>query len=1285
MKRLKKILIVLAFIAAVAAGMYLFLQTTLFRSWAAQTISETVSKSLNGRLVIGSIEGNILGEFHLTHSRLMQLQDTLLYIPKISLKTEPRYLLRKTLFIHHLTIEKPHVTVVQNPDGSWAVAQLIPKENTAPRETKPIPWGLVLKKGSIDNGKIKIASIDSTFPQAVDSLMLTLSGCLNTLETELNLSHFSFHTIKPEFHLLDLTFRFSKNDSGLSLNNLQIKTARNQAQVHAVRNPDTGKSRATLATTPVDMKEFQFLLPSLHLPGQPKFTMKTTINNDRLNGHFVAKDSTAIVSLETIINNVSSLWIDSTKVIPEYEINGSIQNVDVMSWIGKPKTKFILNADAHISGHGINPHTAGLAGTFKVYHSQYSSHILESLTMDSRYENESLTTELTAKSNVGYLTLQGSIKDCFDTQGFRGYLQIDSLKMNHLFKEFPTSSTFNLKSDIQGKSLSLDRLQGRLTVDLDSSSIADIPVYPSRVTADYNDKTFTVDTLQLKSELAVVEGNGIISLSKSSDFFFSIMTQNPDILKLWINADSVSGDIEWNNHIWGQMDSLNMKTQLTAEKLQYNHHHIGKLSLEGTLRKNANDFTSSTTTHAQKIYTPFLQLDDVILSAQQGPDSVDFQVTVSQHDSINSKLNAVMLLDNPLTLKISALKFKRGDQLWIGGSDSTTIILLEDELDIRHLFFKSERADGQPAHIYSHGILRTLGEQHFTLRMMNFDLGSLGSFMPKETAIGGLLNADMLLKGTAEQPNVHLNLQCRDALLNSWQSRHLDVVTQYHEQQLNTTVSLLLQNDSLNIHGILPMRFSLSPFELDIYTDRAIDLEIKADDVQIANVLPTLPSINHIQGIIDIHLQTQTDQSFSAWQPDGEIFLRKGAIRSDVYGVALDDIVGRIIFKQDSVILKQLQSRRNRGTLSVDGYTLLNESLQNGIVETIHVNISTDDLFLSTKPEHELQVASDLTVDGSLDSLVMDGAIQVKRASIFLPALAGDEPGPNSSMDLPALVQAMMDSAELVIPQRARSDSAGVSSPEIVKNLRGRIKVDFPRNVWIHSPNLRMELYGDLDINKSSDAFELFGTVRVSRGEYTFLGRRFKLVKGQVVFQGGEQINPVLDIQTQYTFRDAERRKRTLNLIISDHLLDVKIRFTLDDQELAETEAISYILFNRPPEQLSTGQASSTGIPSQTKYLANDLVYGALSAELSRRVGSSLGVDYIEIRGKDNLYSATFVVGKYLTPDLFMSYEHSLGNLEEDTSPRIVAVEYQLTKYIFLQLISGDTKTTGADIIFKFD
>ena len=135
-------------------------------------------------------------------------------------------------------------------------------------------------------------------------------------------------------------------------------------------------------------------------------------------------------------------------------------------------------------------------------------------------------------------------------------------------------------------------------------------------------------------------------------------------------------------------------------------------------------------------------------------------------------------------------------------------------------------------------------------------------------------------------------------------------------------------------------------------------------------------------------------------------------------------------------------------------------------------------------------------------------------------------------------------------------------------------------------------------------------------------------------------------------------------------------------KSLAEGEAVSYILFNRSLEEMSNQQNGST---VGENYQAGDLIYGLASAELSKRFGQQLGVDYLEVKGKSSTSTAGFMVGKYITPDLFVSYEQYIGALEEDQAPRVLTVEYELTKYLFLQLISGDTKTSGADVLIRFD
>ena len=83
--------------------------------------------------------------------------------------------------------------------------------------------------------------------------------------------------------------------------------------------------------------------------------------------------------------------------------------------------------------------------------------------------------------------------------------------------------------------------------------------------------------------------------------------------------------------------------------------------------------------------------------------------------------------------------------------------------------------------------------------------------------------------------------------------------------------------------------------------------------------------------------------------------------------------------------------------------------------------------------------------------------------------------------------------------------------------------------------------------------------------------------------------------------------------------------------------------------------------------------------------GDALGLDVIEIDGSESWKQATLTAGKYLTDDLYVSYERDIGSSEtNEVDPRIVTMEYQLTKFLFFQLVEGNDKTTGFDAIIKF-
>ena len=101
-----------------------------------------------------------------------------------------------------------------------------------------------------------------------------------------------------------------------------------------------------------------------------------------------------------------------------------------------------------------------------------------------------------------------------------------------------------------------------------------------------------------------------------------------------------------------------------------------------------------------------------------------------------------------------------------------------------------------------------------------------------------------------------------------------------------------------------------------------------------------------------------------------------------------------------------------------------------------------------------------------------------------------------------------------------------------------------------------------------------------------------------------------------------------------------------------------------------TGGQKAGARESTEAQVASDMASAMLSAQLSRMANESLNLDMLEIRTAQSTQQGSFRIGKYLTNDLFVSYEKTFGDPQSnETAPEIVTLEYQVTRFLFLELI----------------
>lgn len=127
---------------------------------------------------------------------------------------------------------------------------------------------------------------------------------------------------------------------------------------------------------------------------------------------------------------------------------------------------------------------------------------------------------------------------------------------------------------------------------------------------------------------------------------------------------------------------------------------------------------------------------------------------------------------------------------------------------------------------------------------------------------------------------------------------------------------------------------------------------------------------------------------------------------------------------------------------------------------------------------------------------------------------------------------------------------------------------------------------------------------------------------------------------------------------------------------------MSYILFGVAMNELSIAQQENVSGAGQ---IAGSAAMSVLSSQLTELLGDKLDVDYIELKGDGDFENATVVVGKYITNDLFVSYEQRFGETDEkDISKYEVKLEYELFRFLFFQL-NNSSSDSGFDVIIKLN
>lgn len=334
-------------------------------------------------------------------------------------------------------------------------------------------------------------------------------------------------------------------------------------------------------------------------------------------------------------------------------------------------------------------------------------------------------------------------------------------------------------------------------------------------------------------------------------------------------------------------------------------------------------------------------------------------------------------------------------------------------------------------------------------------------------------------------------------------------------------------------------------------------------------------------------------------------------------------------------------SRSGEGTIALSSEVRWQDELE------VQGTLTGDSFTVSDSTDARVTVSPNLQASYSKQTLILRGDVVVPVAKITLDKVPDGAVTASRDQRFPAEEQANAPIATDV-----------------------RVRLVLGDEVSFEGLGLNASFGGALSIrDRTEQATTATGEIDVIEGTYKAYGQNLSIKNGKLVFAGGPIEEPGLNVRAV--------RQATPEIEVGVHVQGSLLQPTLDvfsSPTLPQSDQLAYLVLGRP---LSASSASENSVLQQAA-MALGVEGGQL---LTDRIGESLGVDTFGIEsapGTSNAQAA-LVVGKYLSPKLYVSYGYGL--FEPISTLRL---EYQLGR-LWRVVTESTNVATGGDFLWVYE
>lgn len=537
-----------------------------------------------------------------------------------------------------------------------------------------------------------------------------------------------------------------------------------------------------------------------------------------------------------------------------------------------------------------------------------------------------------------------------------------------------------------------------------------------------------------------------------------------------------------------------------------------------------------------------------------------------------------------------------------------------------------------------------------SLRSALFPLQLLQPYLPQRFGIQGELDGKASLAIAPERPpRLEASLTFGQGQFTLFdpetESEALSLSYTGMELQLDTSAAGALDGEfvlslSESDRIVFDLQTSLARGWPDKPMRQPLKARLRASLRELAFVSSVIPEVQNLKGLVDVDVSLIG--TLRTPRLSGHARVEEGQLDIPRMGLKISDI--QLAATGDNTKSMDIAGRAHSG----DGDLTLSGQL---VPDTkgawsLELAIAGKDFEVARIPEARMQISPNMTVRIVGREIRLDGKIDI----------------PNARLEPPDISLAVKPSDDVVILSEGEADA----EPELWR-IHTRVRMTAPDSIRFIGYGFDGRIGGDLLlIDEPGSVSRARGELRVVPGStYKAFGQKLTTERGRLNFADSPVDNPNLDIRASRTIGDV-----VAGINVSG-TAQKPVLTLYSTPPMDQADILSYITLGHPMNTAGQGEGEALAGAAGTAGLVG-------GNYLAGYIGKQFGLEEARVEAEPGTQSPWVVVGKYLSPRLYIRY--GVGVYEDAYS---VIVRYQLTEHWQVQGEGG--RNSGADILYTFE